>query len=77
MAEVGGIGEKLKANETTLSELQAKLSEFMFTIPNLPHESVPVGADESANIEVRRVGTPRVFDFEVKDHVDIGVPLGF
>ena len=76
MAEVGGIGEKLKANETTLSELQAKLSEFMFTIPNLPHESVPVGADESANIEVRRVGTPRVFDFEVKDHVDIGVPLG-
>ena len=44
MAEVGGIGEKLKANETALSELQAKLSEFMLTIPNLPHESVPVGA---------------------------------
>ena len=76
MAEVGGIGEKLKTNETALSELQAKLSEFMLTIPNLPHESVPVGADESANVEVRRVGTPRVFDFEVKDHVDIGVPLG-
>ncbi len=76
MAEVGGIGDKLKANEVALSELQAKLSEFMLAIPNLPHETVPIGADDSANVEVRRVGTPREFDFDVKDHVDIGGPLG-
>lgn len=76
MAEVSGIGEQLKANEVALAELQAKLSEFMLSIPNVPHESVPVGPDESANIEVRRVGTPREFDFDVKDHVDVGTPLG-
>ena len=76
MAEVGGLGDKLKANEAALSEVQAKLSGFMLSIPNLPHESVPVGPDESANVEIRRIGTPREFDFEVKDHVDIGVPLG-
>ena len=76
MAEVGSIGNQLKANETALSELQARLSEFMLSIPNLPHESVPVGPDESANVEVRRVGTPRTFDFEIRDHVDIGAPLG-
>jgi seryl-tRNA synthetase len=76
MAEVGGLGDELKANETALSALQAKLSEFMQSIPNLPHESVPVGTDETANVEVRRVGTPRSFDFEVKDHVDVGAALG-
>ena len=76
MAEVSGIGDQLKANEVALAELQAKLSEFMLSIPNVPHESVPVGQDESANVEVRRVGTPREFDFEVKDHVDVGTPLG-
>lgn len=76
MAEVGGLGDELKANETALSALQAKLGDFMQTIPNLPHESVPVGTDETANVEVRRVGTPRSFDFEVKDHVDVGAPLG-
>ncbi len=76
MTEVSGIGDQLKANEVALAELQAKLSEFMLSIPNVPHESVPVGQDESANVEVRRVGTPREFDFEVKDHVDVGTPLG-
>ncbi|MBA5635926.1 serine--tRNA ligase [Duganella sp. LX20W] len=76
MAEVGGLGDELKANETALSALQAKLSDFMQAIPNLPHESVPVGTDETANVEVRRVGTPRSFDFEVKDHVDVGASLG-
>jgi seryl-tRNA synthetase len=76
MAEVGGIGAKLKANEAALAELQEKISAFMLAIPNIPHESVPVGVDESANVEVRRVGTPRTFDFEVKDHVDVGTPLG-
>lgn len=76
MAEVGGIGAQLKANEAALAALQEKISAFMLTIPNLPHDSVPVGADESANVEVRRVGTPREFDFDIKDHVDVGVPLG-
>jgi seryl-tRNA synthetase len=76
MAEVAGLGDELKANETALSAVQAKLGDFMQAIPNLPHESVPVGTDETANVEVRRVGTPRSFDFEVKDHVDVGAPLG-
>ena len=76
MAEVAGLGDELKANETALSAVQAKLSDFMESIPNLPHESVPVGADETANVEVRKVGTPRSFDFEVKDHVDVGAALG-
>ncbi len=76
MAEVAGLGDELKANETALSEVQAKLGEFMQAIPNLPHESVPVGSDESANVEVRKVGTPRSFDFEVQDHVDVGAALG-
>jgi seryl-tRNA synthetase len=76
MAEVGGLGDELKANETALGVVQAKLSDFMQAIPNLPHESVPVGADEAGNVEVRKVGTPRAFDFEVKDHVDVGAALG-
>src|SRR6478752_5703849 len=72
MAEVAGIGDELKASAERLDVIQAKMSEFMLTIPNLPHESVPVGQDETANVEVRKVGTPRSFDFEVKDHVDVG-----
>ncbi|NGZ83959.1 serine--tRNA ligase [Duganella aceris] len=76
MAEVAGLGDELKANETALSAVQAKLADFVQTIPNLPHESVPVGADEAGNVEVRKVGTPRTFAFEVKDHVDVGAPLG-
>ncbi|MES2105748.1 MAG: serine--tRNA ligase [Pseudomonadota bacterium] len=76
MAEVGGIGDELKASEVRLGELQAEISNFMLAIPNLPDESVPVGADEAGNVEVRKVGTPPVFDFEVKDHVDVGATLG-
>ncbi len=76
MAEVGGIGDALKASAVRLDEIQAQLSETMLAIPNLPHESVPVGRDENENVEVRRVGTPRSFDFEVKDHVDVGERLG-
>ncbi|SHN31913.1 seryl-tRNA synthetase [Duganella sacchari] len=76
MAEVAGLGDELKANEVKLGELQAKLGDFLQTIPNLPHESVPAGTDESGNVEVRKVGTPRSFDFEIKDHVDVGSPLG-
>jgi seryl-tRNA synthetase len=76
MAEVAGIGDELKANEVALAEVQEKVARFMEAIPNLPHESVPVGQDESGNVEVRKVGTPRQFDFEVKDHVDVGAALG-
>ena len=76
MAEVAGIGDELKANEALLAQVQEKMADFMQAIPNLPHESVPVGQDESGNVEVRRVGAPRAFEFEVKDHVDVGAPLG-
>jgi seryl-tRNA synthetase len=76
MAEVAGIGDELKANETALAQVQDKLAQFMAAIPNLPHPSTPVGQDESGNVEVRKVGTPRAFDFEVKDHVDVGSALG-
>jgi seryl-tRNA synthetase len=76
MAEVAGLGDELKNNEQALSAVQAKMSDFMQAVPNLPHESVPLGADETGNIEVRKVGTPRAFDFEVKDHVDVGAALG-
>ncbi|RZI42956.1 serine--tRNA ligase [Herbaspirillum sp. HC18] len=76
MAEVAGIGDELKASAERLDEVQAKMTAFMLSVPNLPHESVPAGADESANVEVRKVGTPRAFDFEVKDHVDVGAALG-
>ncbi len=76
MAEVAGIGDELKANETALAQVQDQLAHFMAAIPNLPHPSTPVGQDESGNVEVRKVGTPRTFDFEVKDHVDVGSPLG-
>jgi seryl-tRNA synthetase len=76
MAEVAGLADELKANEVALAEVQAKLARFMESVPNLPHESVPVGVDESGNVEVRKVGTPPAFDFEVKDHVDIGDRLG-
>jgi seryl-tRNA synthetase len=76
MAEVAGIGDELKANEVKLAEVQGKMTAFMQSIPNLPHADVPVGQDESGNVEVRKVGTPRTFDFPVKDHVDVGAPLG-
>jgi seryl-tRNA synthetase len=76
MAEVAGLADELKANEVALAEVQAKLARFMEAVPNLPHESVPVGVDESGNVEVRKVGTPPAFDFDVKDHVDIGDRLG-
>ena len=76
MAQVGGIGDELKASAEHLEALQERISAFVLLIPNIPHESVPVGHDETANVELRKVGTPRQFDFEVKDHVDLGEPLG-
>ena len=59
-----------------LDAVQKELDAWLLSIPNLPHESVPVGKDETENVEVRKVGTPREFDFEIKDHVDLGEPLG-
>ncbi|MDQ8021664.1 MAG: serine--tRNA ligase [Moraxellaceae bacterium] len=76
MAEVAGLGDELKANEESLAALQSKLNDFLQRIPNLPHESVPVGKDESGNVEVRKWGAIRSFDFEVRDHVDVGSALG-
>ncbi|MCW8806505.1 MAG: serine--tRNA ligase, partial [Rhodanobacter sp.] len=77
MAEVAGIGDRLKANEQALAEAQAKLSEIALGIPNIPHESVPQGKDENDNLEVSRWGTPRAFDFAVKDHVELGERHGW
>jgi len=75
MAEVANLGDDLKQAEAQLEALQAKLDEILQHIPNLPHESVPEGKSEADNVEVRKVGTPRVFDFDVKDHVDVGEGL--
>ncbi|MBC7405307.1 MAG: serine--tRNA ligase [Cytophaga sp.] len=76
MAEVGSIADELKASEVHLGEVQVLLNDFMLAIPNLPDESVPVGVDEASNVEVRKVGAPTTFDFEIKDHVDLGAALG-
>jgi seryl-tRNA synthetase len=76
MAQAAEAGEKLKALEGENESVQAKLREFVSLIPNLPHESVPVGTSSEQNVEVRRWGAPRKFDFAPKDHVDVGAPLG-
>ena len=76
MAEVNAQAEQLKALEQRLSEIQARLNDFLLVVPNVPHASVPTGRSSEDNVEVRRVGTPRAFDFAIKDHVDIGTALG-
>lgn len=76
MNQVASIADELKASADRLEIIQNKLSDFMLAIPNLPHESVPAGHDESGNVELRKVGTPKQFDFEVKDHVDLGAAFG-
>ncbi|MGI4814805.1 MAG: serine--tRNA ligase [Janthinobacterium lividum] len=76
MQEVAGIGDELKASSAQLDVIQQRMNEFMLGLPNLPHDSVPAGTDESANVELRRWGTPREFAFTVRDHVDLGAPLG-
>ncbi|RUL66072.1 serine--tRNA ligase [Dyella dinghuensis] len=77
MAEVAGIGDKLKANEQALADVQAKLSDIALRIPNIPHESVPVGKDENDNREISRWGATRSFEFPVKDHVELGERHGW
>lgn len=76
MAEVSGLGDALKQSEEQLEGVQTHLNELLARIPNLPHESVPVGRDETHNVEVRKWGVPKNFAFAVKDHVDVGSPLG-
>ncbi|HZE91289.1 MAG TPA: serine--tRNA ligase [Rhizobacter sp.] len=76
MADVGSLAAELKSSAERLEAIQAELSQMLMNLPNLPQPSVPLGADENANVEVRRWGTPRSFDFPVKDHVDLGAPLG-
>ncbi len=76
LAEVAGLGEALKAAEEALASLQKPLADLLMGIPNLPHQSVPVGKDSDDNAEVRRWGEPRRFDFPVHDHVDVGAALG-
>ena len=76
MAEVAGLGDELKAGEARLAEIQVQLKDLMLNVPNLPHDSVPAGKSETDNVEVRKVGTPRTFDFTIKDHTDVGTPLG-
>ena len=73
--QVAGLGEQLQAAKDELDNVQQQLSELLLGIPNIPHDSVPQGDDESHNLEVRRWGEPRVFDFEVRDHVDLGAAL--
>ncbi|MCU7802477.1 MAG: serine--tRNA ligase [Candidatus Thiodiazotropha sp. (ex Lucinoma borealis)] len=72
LAEVAQLGDKLKALQEALTQVQGELSDITLGIPNLPHESVPDGRDEADNREERRWGEPRSFDFEPKDHVDLG-----
>ena len=83
MAQVGGIKQTLEAGETRLKALQAELEDILAGVPNLPHASVPMGADEKANVELRRWApqgglgaNPLPLGFAAKDHVDLGEPLG-
>ena len=76
MARVAGIKDELDASATRLDAIQTELNALLLAVPNLPHASVPVGADEAANVEVRRWGTVRPFDFAVRDHVELGAALG-
>ncbi|MEY3572109.1 MAG: serine--tRNA ligase [Pseudomonadota bacterium] len=76
MAQAADLPNQLSAAEAELSAIQSEMEVWLSSIPNLPHESVPVGSDEHGNVEVRRWGQPAVFDFSPKDHVDLGAPFG-
>ena len=76
LAEVAGLGDEIKALETGLSIIQSDLRDWLLEVPNLPHASVPIGASEAQNVELRRVGSPRKFGFEARDHVDVGAAVG-
>ncbi|MFM1858541.1 MAG: serine--tRNA ligase [Pseudomonadota bacterium] len=76
MAQAADLPNQLSAAEAELSAIQSEMEIWLSSIPNLPHESVPVGSDEHGNVEVRRWGQPAAFDFSPKDHVDLGAPFG-
>ena len=76
MAQTADIKSELEASEARLEGIQADMQTLLLNVPNLPHESVPVGKDEHANVVVRSWGTPKAMDFTIKDHVDVGEPLG-
>ena len=76
MAEASQINVDMESGSARLTILQAEISDFLMGIPNLPDESVPSGKDETDNQEVKRWGEAPIFDFEIKDHVDLGGPLG-
>ena len=76
MAQVGAIKTELDTSAARLDVIQTELQDLLLAVPNLPHESVPVGAGEEGNVVVRTWGTPKTFDFEVKDHVTVGEKLG-
>jgi seryl-tRNA synthetase len=76
LAEVAGLGDELKRLEGELDRVQRELRDFLLDLPNLTHASTPVGTSADANVEVRRWGTPRAFDFPAKDHTDVGEALG-
>ena len=76
LAEASGLDEALKAGEAAVAKAETELNAMLAAIPNLPAQDVPEGADESANVELRKVGTPRKFNFSPKDHVEIGEGLG-
>ncbi|MDP2367682.1 serine--tRNA ligase [Rhodoferax sp.] len=76
MAQVIAFKDELESSAARLDQLQHELHSLLLAVPNLPHESVPVGADEHGNVVTRTWGTPKSFDFTVKDHVDLGTPLG-
>ena len=76
LAEVSGLGEELKRLEQSLDEIQQDLRDFLLELPNLTHATTPVGRSADDNVEVRRAGTPKRFDFKVRDHVDLGEALG-
>jgi len=76
MAQVAAMKTELEQAEARLTELLGEFNAIVAAIPNLPNETVPVGKDETDNVEVKRWGTPRTFDFEVKDHTDVGESLG-
>jgi seryl-tRNA synthetase len=76
LAEVGLLGDELDRCEQALPILLGQMESFLATLPNLPQDGVPVGSDETSNVEIRRWGSPPVFNFEIRDHVDVGAALG-
>ena len=76
MAEVAHLGDALKQAEDHLEQIQQQLQKILLEIPNLPHDSVPEGKDETGNVQIRRWGEPRTFNFAIQDHVSVGEGLG-